>query len=82
MKTSIHTLLIIMLLSFVATVNSYADEPLKPENLKVSNSEAMDSITYRFRRQLQIFPQEKIYLHTDRSRYQATLLELSWWFRW
>ena len=71
MKTNIHTLLIIMLALLTTATRSYADEPLKPENLKVSNSEAMDSITQRFRRQLQIFPQEKVYLHTDRSRYQA-----------
>ena len=30
-----------------------------------------DSIAYRFRRQLEVFPQEKIYVHTDRSSYQS-----------
>ena len=30
-----------------------------------------DSIAHRFRRQLEVFPQEKIYVHTDRSSYHA-----------
>ena len=84
MKTNIHTLLIIMLLPFAATINSYADEPLKPENLKVSNSEAMDSITQRFRRQLQIFPQEKVYLHTDEAGIRRVIPSgcgHTWWMQ-
>ena len=36
-----------------------------------ATGELTDSITHRFRQQLLLFPQEKAYLHTDRSRYSA-----------
>ena len=57
----------------ILTAANIVEHPVKvvKEVDKKESIDSEDSITYRFRRQLQIFPQEKIYLHTDRSRYQA-----------